>query len=181
MKLKRQIVYESAPYRSKWGLLGRLWNVYKAVKDARTVAKQGYCVFVPHLWALLDPLGQVGEDFWLQCGLKMIPKCQIIRMRKGWEKSAGAWGEWYDAQQYGLKVWYEGEDKPAEFVGIKPTIIAENKPYICHTCNVGFKTIEELDEHMKTHDYQVPYPETANGTIDIAPGSTLRVSNDLFQ
>jgi hypothetical protein len=107
--MRRQIVYIAGQYRSKYGVIGRLINIIKARRVAIQLAKRGYCCFVPHLnWGLMD--GHRDDKFWLDCGLKMLPKCQIIYMMTGWDKSAGAREEFLAAEKHKLNVMFEGDE-----------------------------------------------------------------------
>lgn len=104
--MKRQVIYISGAYRSRYGVIGRLINIWKARRAAVELARQGYCVFCPHLnWGLFD--GHREDEFWLKCGLKMLPKAQIIYMLKGWGRSEGAKSEYQMALKRGLKVIFQ--------------------------------------------------------------------------
>jgi hypothetical protein len=131
--MRRQIVYIAGAYRSRT-LLGRILNIWKARQASIKLSKLGYCVFCPHTnWGLLDRHNNV--QFWLDCGLKILPKCQIIYMLKGWENSEGAKVEFDVARDYGLKVWFEGKDKPEKLE--KP----EEAPYFVDKSRDFIQTI----------------------------------------
>ena len=112
--MKRSIIYVAGSYRSKYGYMGVMWNIFKARKVAIKLAKQGYCCFIPHQnWAFMK--ANKDDEFWLECGLKILRHCSAIYMMKGWRKSVGSVDEIWHAQQRGLKVMYEDEsDKQIE-------------------------------------------------------------------
>ena len=114
--MKRQIVYVAGAYRSKWGLPGKIVNIWKAYRTGRKLVRQGYCTYIPHMNTALMDIGLQDDQFFLDCGIKMLPKCQIIYMMKGFEYSDGACAELKEAQRRGLTVWYE--DKPVEIVAM---------------------------------------------------------------
>ena len=106
MTVKRQIVFVSGPYRSKYGLVGRVINIWKAYQAGRKLVKQGYSVYIPHMnTCLMD--GLQSEEWFLDATLKMLPKCQIIYMMKGWESSTGAKFEILEADYRHLQIMYE--------------------------------------------------------------------------
>ena len=105
-KLKRQIIFVSGAYRSKYGIIGRAVNIWKAYQVARRLVRQGYSCYIPHMnTALMD--GLQSEDWFLEATLKMLPKCQIIYMMKGWENSEGAKMELLEADKRGMDIIYE--------------------------------------------------------------------------
>jgi hypothetical protein len=106
--MRRQIVFISGKYRSKWGIIGRIINIWKAYQAGRRLVRQGYTVYIPHMnTALMD--GLKSEDWFIQSTLKMLPKCHSILMLKGWRDSVGACEEFKEAWVRGLDVWYEDE------------------------------------------------------------------------
>ena len=105
-KLKRQIVFVSGPYRSKWGLPGRTLHIIKAYIAGRRLVRQGYSCYIPHMnTALMD--GLQSEDWFLEATLKMLPKCQIIYMMRNSSHSQGAIMEWREAKRRGMEIQYE--------------------------------------------------------------------------
>jgi hypothetical protein len=106
--MKRQIVFIAGCFRSKWGLAGRIINTIKAVIVARRLSKQGYTIFCPHLNALfIDSVGT--DEVGRMKDLKVLAKCHVIYMLKGWRDSVGACEEFKEAWVRGLDVWYEDE------------------------------------------------------------------------
>ncbi len=102
------IIYICGPYRSRWGLPGILWHIYKARRAAVRLSEKGYVVFTPHLnWGLFD--GHQPDKFWLGCGLAMLVKCDTIFLLKGWHKSKGSLAEVNKALDLKLEIVHEGE------------------------------------------------------------------------
>lgn len=105
-KVKRQSVFISGSYRSRWDLPGVIWNIFKAWRCGRKLVRQGYSVFIPHLnTALMDDLQPA--EFFLECCKKELPNFEVIYMMKGWEKSEGAKEELAEAKKRGMTIWYE--------------------------------------------------------------------------
>ena len=107
MKIKRQSIYLAGRYRSKWGVLGKLWHIYKAGIKGIELAHQGYVVFNPIVnWGIFG-LFDNDHEFWIAAGLKLLKDHEIIYMMHGWQTSTGACQELLEAEKHGLKVWYE--------------------------------------------------------------------------
>ena len=115
MKVKRQSVFISGAYRSKYGIIGVIWNIFKAWRCGRRLVKQGYSVFIPHLnTALMDDLQP--PEFFLECCKKELPNFEIIYMMRGWRSSIGANMEYEEAKSRGMTIWYEDVDDTLENV-----------------------------------------------------------------
>ena len=164
MTVKRQIVYISGPYRSRWGIIGRAYNIWKARQAAIKMWQLGYTTICPHLnTAFFD--GKAPDDVWLDGDLKILAKCHIIYLLKGWEQSEGAMIELTEARRRGLKVvyWHEEilkaeRDKIIQAFGIPESILGiESKPiiegddkegthyFVCSKCG------EPCDFYYNTH------------------------------
>ena len=108
MKIKRQSIYLAGRYRSKWGVLGKLWHIYKAGIKGIELAHQGYVVFNPIVnWGIFG-LFDNDHEFWIAAGLKLLKDHEIIYMMHGWQTSTGACQELREAASRGLRVWYDG-------------------------------------------------------------------------
>ena len=105
-KLKRQIIFVSGAYRSKYGIIGRAVNIWKAYQVGRRLVRQGYSCYIPHAnTAFMD--GLQSEDWFLEATLKMLPKCQIIYMMRNSSHSQGAIMEWREAKRRGMEIEFE--------------------------------------------------------------------------
>ena len=106
-----KLVYVAGAYRSKWGWLGILVNIWRARRVAQKLWELGFYVICPHLnTALFKGRDVVGNHIgYLEGGLEMLQHCQTIYMLKGWEKSDGARAELRLARKLGLGVMYERE------------------------------------------------------------------------
>jgi hypothetical protein len=116
MKVKRQSIYLAGCYRSQWGVIGEIINIIKAYRVGRRLTKQGYCVYIPHMNTALMDIGCNTDQFFLDCGIKMLKKFEIIYMMSGWRKSIGAILEYGEAKKSGMTVWYEDVDDTLEDV-----------------------------------------------------------------
>ena len=117
MKVKRQIVYIAGKYRSRWGIIGRAINIWKARQAAIKMWKLGYTTICPHLnTAFFD--GKAPDEIWLEGDLKILAKCHIVYMLKGWQNSTGAREEWREATERGLTVIFEDESESVDKWGM---------------------------------------------------------------
>lgn len=95
-------IYVCGAYRSRWGLLGILWHIWKARQAMKKLSRDGYCVFCPHTtWAFMN---HRPSRFWLDCGLEMLKKCDAIYLMRGWYLSEGSLFEVQSAQILGLTI-----------------------------------------------------------------------------
>jgi hypothetical protein len=122
-----KVIYIAGPYRSKWGLPGRIINIIKARRWAKLYWRCGYAVICPHSnSALMD--GVVPDILFLNGGLEILKKCDMVVMIPGWEKSEGAIKEREFALKVGVPVTY-GE-KLAYKVNLYSTNEVEANPII---------------------------------------------------
>ena len=100
-----RIIYLSGAYRSKWGLIGTLINIWKARRVAQRLWKQGWVVICPHLnTALFDSNDKIP---YLQGDLEIITRCcDALYMMKNWYKSVGSNVEHRVAVELGLQIVY---------------------------------------------------------------------------
>jgi len=83
-----KIVYIAGPYRGKTDD-----EVYENIQQARRYTKkylqQGYAVFCPHLNTAFFS-GVVHEDHFIQMGLEILSRCDILVLIPGWIASGGS-------------------------------------------------------------------------------------------
>ena len=116
-KLKRQIIFVSGAYRSKYGIIGRAVNIWKAYQVGRRLVRQGYSCYIPHMnTALMD--GLQSEDWFLEATLKMLKHCQILFLMRGWQQSMGARAEWREANERGLTIIFEDGSESVDKYGM---------------------------------------------------------------
>lgn len=109
------IAYIAGPYRSRWGIIGRIINILKARQTSIKLWQWGYAVICPHMnTALFD--GKAPDDVWLKGDLEFIRRlhCKhgktpsdVIYMMKDFSNSIGALKELELAKKCGLEVLYE--------------------------------------------------------------------------
>jgi hypothetical protein len=109
-RVRRQIVYIAGQYRSKYGVIGRIINIWKARKAAIRLWQRGYVTICPHLNTMLFD-GHCPDDIWLKGDIKILKHCDIIFLLKGWDKSAGARQEFIEAALAKMRVMFEGDEK----------------------------------------------------------------------
>lgn len=106
---RMKLVYVAGPYRART-IRGVVKNIREAERIALKYWKLGYAVIGPHKnTALLD--GEVADDVWLEGYMEMIRRCDIIVMCPRWKESAGAVAEHELAQELGLEIVYEEEER----------------------------------------------------------------------
>lgn len=85
-----KVIYIIGPIRSKWGLIGRLINVWRGRQAAVRLWKAGFAVICPHLnsftmqWAIRD------EDRLVELDCELVRRCDFVVILKGWRKSVGS-------------------------------------------------------------------------------------------
>ena len=144
MTVKRQSIYVAGAYRSKWGIPGKIINILKAYRVGRRLTKQGYCVYIPHMNTALMDIGCNTDQFFLDCGIKMLKKFEIIYMMKGWWDSEGAKQEHTEALRRGIEVRYEKlyPFNPNWKPGMKETLPFSDIEPLTTAVAVPFTTIE---------------------------------------
>jgi hypothetical protein len=152
MKVKRQPIFVSGAFRSKYGFWGRLWNVIKAMRVCIRLARQGYSYFCPHLnYGIPQLFGNCQDDaFFLACCLKELPNSEIINLMKGWHKSLGALEEVSEAHKHRLRIWLEGEECPRDLEYRTGFVtLEENLPFTdiepCKTVNCSLEPPIEVE------------------------------------
>ena len=105
-----KLAYIVGPYRSKKGIKGVVDNIRRAEKVALKYWKLGYCVICPHKnTALMD--GVDTDKMFLEGGLELVAKCDVIVAMKGWKKSAGSTFEIGFAIELNKEIIYESTNK----------------------------------------------------------------------
>ncbi|HDY88697.1 MAG TPA: DUF4406 domain-containing protein [bacterium] len=100
-----KIVYIAGRYRAE-----TINEMHDNIEAARKVAvkwwQNGFACITPHMnSAFMD--GATDDSVFLEGGLKILSRCDIIVMMKGWEGSEGARNEYERAKELGLKVIFE--------------------------------------------------------------------------
>lgn len=98
--------YIAGPYRSRWGLIGRAWNILQAWLYGRRVARIGAFPVVPHTGtAFYD--GLQPDEFFLDGTLQTLKRCDVIVMMPTWRTSAGSRSELAWAEANDMPVFYD--------------------------------------------------------------------------
>ncbi len=84
--MKRIRIYIASPYRSRWRLPGRAWNIYRAWKAPRWYWRRGYIAVCPHLsTAFMD--GAAPDAVFLATGMQELSRCQALAFNERyWRK-----------------------------------------------------------------------------------------------
>jgi len=83
-------VYIIGPIRSKWGLIGRLINVWRGRNAAVKLWKAGFAVICPHLNSLGIAMSGIDEDEIVKLDCEIIRRCDFVVLLPGHGKSRGA-------------------------------------------------------------------------------------------
>lgn len=82
-----ELVYIAGPFRGK-----NSWEVERNIRRAEElgmrVAEMGAIPIIPHtMYRFWD--GTLDDEFWLECGLRMLDMCVAVAVTDGWENSSG--------------------------------------------------------------------------------------------
>ena len=99
-----KIIYVSGAYRSKYGLMGVLWNIYKARRVALRLWRENWIVICPHLNTFLFP--EDGIDY-INGDCEIVRRCDAIFMLRGFRNSKGAMIEYGIALHHKKEIIYE--------------------------------------------------------------------------
>ena len=100
-----KVAYIAGPYRGN-----TVNDISENIARARAVALKywgkGYAVFCPHMnTAFMD--GAHDDKIWIEGGLEIISRCDVIVMMKDWTKSTGSVEELLHAEACGIEVMYD--------------------------------------------------------------------------
>jgi len=103
-----KIIYIAGPYRGK-PTHGQSENISRARIAARKLWAEGWAVLCPHLnTAWFDTFyPEIPQTAYLEGGLEMVKRCDVIYMLRDWQISEGARAELACAINNGLEVIYE--------------------------------------------------------------------------
>ena len=100
-----EIAYIAGPYRADT-VAGIRRNIENARKVAEKYWKLGYAVFCPHLnSAFMD--GICPDENFLEGGLEILKRCDVLVMVDGWMDSTGARAEHDMAMVEDMEIIYE--------------------------------------------------------------------------
>lgn len=85
-----KICYIIGPIRSKWGLIGRLINVWRGRQAAVKLWNAGFAVICPHLNSFAIAISGVDEDEIVKFDCEIIQRCDFVVILKRWTRSKGA-------------------------------------------------------------------------------------------
>lgn len=105
------IVYISGKYRSRWGIIGRIINIWKAGRAAIQWWQEGYAVICPHTNTLFGFPNNTDTSYLDGCLeiINRLHKKDTIYMLKNWGRSEGANAELKLAMSRGLQVIFQEE------------------------------------------------------------------------
>ena len=110
-----KLAFVAGKYRADT-IHGIVENIRKAEAVAIELWKYGYAVITPHLNSrLMD--GVCPDKVWLDGGLEILRRCDLIVLLEGWESSEGARDECIQAELIGIPVfeWIHDEKRLKEF------------------------------------------------------------------
>jgi hypothetical protein len=105
--MRLPVVYIAGAYRAPTPRR-ILANIWRAQDAALEVWQAGAVALCPHgNTALFD--GEADDEVWLQGDFELLRRCDALYLVAGWERSAGAQGEYSLAAELGLPIF-----RPAE-------------------------------------------------------------------
>lgn len=107
MPNRRTVVYIAGPHKANT-IKGVKENIRKAEYYAFKYWEMGYTVLCPHKnTGLIDLECRLPDEVWLEGGIELLSRCDIIVMIPGWGHSEGSKAEWYEAINLDLEIIYE--------------------------------------------------------------------------
>lgn len=104
-----KVVYIIGPYRAQT-IRGIEKNIIRAAELAEKYWKKGFMAFCPHKNSgMFD--GVVPDEVFLEGGLELLRRCDAAAVLSGWEDSEGSIAEINLAQEIGIPIYYEQEEK----------------------------------------------------------------------
>lgn len=104
--MKPIVVYIAGPYRSRFGKPGIIRNIIRARRCARKLWRLGFFALCPHSnTGLMD--GAAGDDVFLEGGLELLRRCDVMIVLSGFESSNGTLGEINEAHRQEIPVFYD--------------------------------------------------------------------------
>lgn len=88
-----KVAYVIGPIRSKWGIIGRLINVWRGRQAAAKLWKAGFAVICPHLNSFTIAMAIPDEDKIVECDLEIVSRCDFAVTCGRCYTSAGARAE----------------------------------------------------------------------------------------
>ena len=100
-----KIVYIAGAYRSRFGIVGRAWNISRARKIAKLLWRMGFAVVCPHSnSAFMD--GCAPDGVFLRGDIEMLKRCDAIVLMPGFAQSEGAVEEYFAANLRDIPRFY---------------------------------------------------------------------------
>ena len=104
---RMKIVYIAGAYRSRFGLIGRAWNISRARKIAKMLWSMNIAAVCPHSnSAFMDRCAS--DSTFLRGDTEILKRCDAIVLMPGFATSEGAQAEYFTAQQHGIPKFYVG-------------------------------------------------------------------------
>lgn len=97
-----KVIYVAGPFRGEtaWAIHQ---NVARAEQLALRVAKLGAMPLCPHK-NTENFHGELTDDFWIEGTKELLRRCDAVIMTEYWQDSAGAKGEFAEAERLGIRV-----------------------------------------------------------------------------
>ena len=85
-----KMCYIIGPIRSKWGLIGRLINIWRGRQAAVKLWKAGFAVICPHLNSFTLAMALKDEDEIVRLDCELVRRCDFVVIVGDISKSKGA-------------------------------------------------------------------------------------------
>jgi len=100
-----KLVYIAGAYRSRFGIIGRAWNISRARKIAKLLWRMGFSVICPHSnSAFMDRCAK--DETFLRGDIEILKRCDAIVLMPGFDKSKGAVEEYFTAQRHDIPKFF---------------------------------------------------------------------------
>lgn len=97
-------IYVAGPYRASTDAK-RKGNIAAAVHAGRLLTMAGFDAVVPHVISeYLDPLNELGDDYWLERTMRELHTCDAVATLHRWTQSEGAYDEVRVGHERGMTV-----------------------------------------------------------------------------
>lgn len=105
-----KVIYIAGPFRGE-----NAWKVEQNIRRAEMVAwevaNRGHAPLCPHTNTRFFD-GTLTDEYWLECGLVLLERCDAMVLVEGWETSEGTAGEIKHAEKNSIPIYKSASEIP---------------------------------------------------------------------